>query len=104
MEVGTIIFFVSDLSLIAENARAVRKPTKLALTKKIKSFAIYKLPKSNLASDCANKALEEAAKLLIKSGHKVEELSLPKTFENLYEKGYVDSFRHRKILDLFLLD
>jgi hypothetical protein len=27
-----------------------------------------------------------------------------KTFENLYEKGYVDSFRHRKILDLFLLD
>ena len=76
---------VSDLSLIAENARAVRKPTKLALTKKIKSFAIYKLPKSNLASDCANKALEEAAKLLIKSGHKVEELSLPKTFENLYQ-------------------
>jgi Asp-tRNA(Asn)/Glu-tRNA(Gln) amidotransferase A subunit family amidase len=76
---------VADLSLIAESARAVRSPINLASKKEIKNFAIYELPKSNLASNCANEALEEASNLLIKSGHKVKKISLPKTFENLYQ-------------------
>ena len=76
---------VADLSLIAESARAVRSPINLASKKETKNYAIYELPKSNLASNCANEALEEASNLLIKSGHKVKKISLPKTFENLYQ-------------------
>ncbi len=76
---------VADLSLIAESARAVRSPINLTSKKEIKNFAIYELPKSNLASNCANEALEDASNLLSKSGHKVKKISLPKTFENLYQ-------------------
>lgn len=76
---------VADLSLIAESARAVRSPINLTSKKEIKKFAIYELPKSNLASNCANEALEDASNLLSKSGHKVKKISLPKTFENLYQ-------------------
>lgn len=76
---------VADLSLIAESARAVRSLTNLTSKKEIKKFAIYELPKSNLASNCANKALEDATNLLIKSGHKVKKISLPKAFENLHQ-------------------
>ena len=76
---------VADLSLLAENTRAIRNSPNLTVKKETKSFAICELPKSNLASSNANKALEEAASLLSKSGHKVKKLSLPKKFENLYQ-------------------
>ena len=76
---------VADLSLLAENTRAIRNSPNLTVKKEAKSFAICELPKSNLASSNANKAVEEAASLLSKSGHKVKKLSLPKKFENLYQ-------------------
>ena len=76
---------VADLSLLAENTRAIRNSPNLTVKKETKSFAICELPKSNLASSNANKALEEAASLLSKSGHKVKKLSLPKKFGNLYQ-------------------
>ncbi|GIR86385.1 MAG: hypothetical protein CM15mP85_30090 [Rhodobacterales bacterium] len=63
---------VADLSLLAENTRAIRNSPNLTVKKETKSFAICELPKSNLASSNANKALEEAASLLSKSGHKVK--------------------------------